>query len=683
MKKTIFTVSALGAVLLLGACGGNAKKETADRTVVPAIDLTAMDTTIRPQDDFYMYANGNWIKNNPLKPAYSRFGSFDILRDTSTARIHQIVENLAKSDFSKGTDEYRIAVLYRQAMDSTTRNQLGAKPIMDHLKELSELKDKVEIIKYAADRDNEGYGTLFGSYVYADAKNSDLNVLHISQTGLSLGNRDYYVQKTPENESILKDYTAYIEKIVKMAGYDDAMAKRVAENNLKVQKQLAQFSYSSQELRDTYRNYNMLKLSELIDKQADFDWKLYFDERELKLDSLNVAQLDFFKEFAVWYKEVGIEELKDWLLASYIDDNTGFLSDDFAQASFDFYSKRLRGQEEMKPRWERSVGLVEGILGQALGKVYVEKYFSPEAKQRMLDLVGNLQVALKERIESLTWMTGATKEKALEKLAAFVVKIGYPDTWRDFSSMDIDAGKSYIENLKAAKAYWQEDNIKRLGQKVDRDEWLMNPQTVNAYYNPSTNEICFPAGILQPPFFNVDADDAVNYGAIGVVIGHEMTHGFDDQGRNFDKKGDLNNWWTDEDSKKFEESTKVLVNQFNQIIVADDVHADGALTLGENIADQGGLLISYAALQNALKGKEIEPIDGFTPAQRFYIAYARIWGQNIRKEEILRLTKLDVHSLGMWRVNATLRNVEDFYKAFNIQPEDKMYLAPEERVVIW
>lgn len=301
----------------------------------------------------------------------------------------------------------------------------------------------------------------------------------------------------------------------------------------------------------------------------------------------------------------------------------------------------------------------------------------------MLDLVGNLQVALKERIESLTWMTGATKEKALEKLASFVVKIGYPDTWRDFSSMDIDAGKSYIENLKAAKAYWQEDNIKRLGQKVDRDEWLMNPQTVNAYYNPSTNEICFPAGILQPPFFNVDADDAVNYGAIGVVIGHEMTHGFDDQGRNFDKKGDLNNWWTDEDSKKFEESTKVLVNQFNQIIVADDVHADGALTLGENIADQGGLLISYAALQNALKGKEIEPIDGFTPAQRFYIAYARIWGQNIRKEEILRLTKLDVHSLGMWRVNATLRNVEDFYKAFNIQPEDKMYLAPEERVVIW
>ncbi len=682
MKKTILFVSALGTALVLGSCG-NSDKNAPQHTIVPAIDLTAMDTTIRPQDDFYRYANGNWIKNNPLKPAYSRFGAFDILRDTSVARIHAIVDELATAKPAKGTNEYRISVLYSQAMDSTKRNELGIKPLLEDLKTIETLVDKAAIVKYAADRDNMGHSTLFGSYVYADAKNSDMNVFHVSQTGLSLGNRDYYVQKNAENEGILKDFNAYIKKIMGLAGYDEAASQRIADNMLKVEKELAQFSYSSQELRDTHRNYNMTKVKDLVTMQPDFDWNGYLTARNLNLDSLDVEQMDFFKAFGKWFKNADQQAVKDWLLAGTVDAATNLLSDDFAQASFDFYSKRLSGKQEMKPRWERSVGVVESALGEALGKVYVERYFPKEAKERMLKLVSNLQLALKDRIQNLTWMSEETKAKAMDKLAGFTVKIGYPDQWRDYSAMDIDAARSYYENMKAVHAYWYADNINRLGKPVDRTEWHMHPQTVNAYYNPTTNEICFPAGILQPPFFNMDADDAVNYGSIGVVIGHEMTHGFDDQGRNFDKKGDMNNWWTEEDSKKFEDATKVLVEQFNEIIVADDVHADGALTLGENIADQGGLLIGFEALKKAQGNEKVEPIDGFTPEQRFFIAYARIWGQNIRKEEILRLTKMDVHSLGEWRVNATLRNIESFYKAFNVQPGDKMYLAPEKRTVIW
>lgn len=683
MKKMLIMASAFGSLLLMSGCaGGNNTSEQASMKV-PAIDLMAMDTTIRPQDDFYHYVNGNWIKNNPLKPSDSRYGSFDILRDSSNARIHNIVEELAKNEPKKGTNAYKLSVLYRQAMDSTKRNEIGAKPILEDLKEIEALKDKQEILKYAADKDSDGESVLFGSGVGPDAKNSDMNVFGVYQTSLSLGSKDYYVEKTAENEAILKDFQAYIQKILKMVGYSETDASRIATNQLKIEKELAQISYSKQQLRDTHLNYNMMPLQKLVSSQPDFDWKTYFDERELKIDSLDVSQLGFFEKFAKWYKAVDVNELKDWMIASFVDGNAGVLSDDFSQASFDFYGKRMSGKQEMKPRWERSVSVVNNLMGEALGEVYVSKYFPAEAKKQMLDLVGNLQKTLKTRIENLAWMSQETKAKAIEKLSTFTVKIGYPDKWRDYSSMDIDADKSYYENIKEAHKYWYEDNIKRLGQKVDRTEWQMFPQTVNAYYNPTTNEICFPAAILQPPFFNPDADEAVNYGAIGVVIGHEMTHGFDDQGREFDKDGNMNNWWTDEDSKKFEASTKVLVNQFNSIIVADSVHADGSLTLGENIADQGGLLVAYDALQNVLAGKTLEPIDGFTPDQRFFIAYARLWGQNIRKEEILRLTKMDVHSLGEWRVNATLKNIDSFYNAFNIKPGDGMYIAPDQRTVVW
>ncbi|WP_329903002.1 M13 family metallopeptidase [Porphyromonas pogonae] len=682
MKKISILTPALIGALVLTSCGGEKTSEKMHK--VPAIDLTALDTTARPQDDFYQYCNGNWMKNNPLKPEYSRFGSFDLLRDSAQERIHSIVEELSAKESKKGSNEYRVGTLYRQAMDSAQRNKLGVEPIKPELQEIQDLKTKEDIIKYASKKDKMYGSALFTSYVSADLVNSDMNVFNLAQTGLGLGSKDYYVENTPEMKSIREGYVKYVQKIAQLAGYDASAIDRIAKNNLKVETELAQISYSSTELRDTYKNYHMLKVKKFVDENKGFDWKGYFEGRDLgSLDSMNVSQLDYFTKFDKWFAKANIEEIKDWMVAQEINDAASALSDDFQKAQFEFFGKKLSGKMEMKARWKRSVDVVDGLLPEALGEIYVKKYFPKEAKDKMLKLVKNLQTALGERIKGLSWMGSETKQKALEKLNSFVIKIGYPDKWKDYSKLEIDENKSYYENLLSARSFEHQDNMSRLGKKVDRTEWQMAPQTVNAYYNPTTNEICFPAGILQPPFFNMDADDAVNYGAIGVVIGHEMTHGFDDQGRNFDKNGNLNDWWTEDDSKKFNEASKKLADQYSEILVADGVHANGELTLGENIADQGGLLISYMAFKNASKDTKADPIDGFTPDQRFFIAYARLWGQNIRPEEILRLTKMDVHSLGKWRVNQALKNIDPFYEAFSIKPEDKMYLAPEKRVVVW
>lgn len=681
--KFFFLAPAFVGALMMTGCNDSNQKEKVEREPVPAIDLTAMDTTVRPQDDFYRYCNGNWIKNNPLKPAYSRYGSFDMLRDSSIERVHRIVEELAAGKYDEGTNEYRIATLYAEAMDSVKRNEDGAKPIKADLEKIEAIADKAALVQYASEEDNLGGSTFFGSYVYADAKNSDMNIFHLSQVGLPLDNRDYYLKQDDKSKEIREAYVAYLEKIAKLAGYDDAAADRIAKNTMKVETELAEICYSNEELRDTYRNYNKMPVKDFTDKNKGFDWTAYLAGRDLSsLEEWNVSQLDFFKKFDSWFAKADLAEVKDYLLASNISGAAGYLSDDFEQARFDFFGKTLSGTTEMHPRWRRSINVVSGLLGEALGEVYVKQYFPPEAKERMLKLVKNLQVALGERISGLEWMTDSTKMKAQEKLNAFTVKVGYPDKWKDYSKMEIK-GDSYYADLKRAGKWMHDENMADLGKPVDRERWLMNPQDVNAYYNPTTNEICFPAAILQPPFFNMDADDAVNYGGIGVVIGHEMTHGFDDQGRNFDKKGDMVNWWTAEDAQKFEVTSKRLADQFSQVFVADGVHANGNMTLGENIADQGGLLISYLAFHNATKGEQTEKIDGFTPDQRFFIGYARLWGQNIRPEEVLRLTQIDVHSLGELRVNQALLNIDAFYDAFNIQPTDKMYLAPEDRVVVW
>lgn len=667
----------------LGACTTTPK--ATEREQQPAIDFTAMDTTIRVQDDFYHHVNGSWIKNNPLKPAYSRYGTFDVLRDSSLAYVHRIVEELAATQPKAGTNEYRIATIYRQAMDSVTRNELGATPLRPYLQEIEALVDKAALLEYAALQDQVyGQGVLFGSYVAADDKNSSMNILHLSQVGLSLGTRDYYLEDNERMKTIRQGFVSYLERVVALAGYSAEEAKRIAANTLKVETELAKMCYSSTELRDSQRNYNMTKIADFASAHKGFDWLGYFQRRGLAVEQANFGQLDFFKSFDRWFASMDLSIYKDYLLGSLINQNATALSDAFAEAKFDFFGKQLSGRKEMHPRWKRSVSVVEDMLGEALGEVYVERHFSPEAKERMLKLVGNLQKALGQRVQGLSWMSDETKAKALEKLNNFTVKIGYPDKWKDYSALEISDSQTYFENLVSGVKFAQADNLKDLGQPVDKTKWLMNPQDVNAYYMPTTNEICFPAGILQPPFFNVDADDPVNYGAIGVVIGHEMTHGFDDQGSNFDKDGNMINWWTDEDKRKFTESTQRLAAQFAQNEVAPGVMADGQLTLGENIADQGGITVAFLAMQLAAQdAPQPKMTDGLTPEQRFFVAYARLWGQNISQEEILRLTKLDPHSLGVLRVNQALKNVDEFFKAFDIQPTDQMYLAPDQRIVVW
>lgn len=681
--KGLIPVLSISALTLVSC--DNADKGQTTHVSAAAIDFTAMDTTVRLQDDFYHYVNGQWIKDNPLKPAYSRYGTFDILSDSSTANIRRIVEDLASSKPEAGTNEYRISTLYAQAMDSTTRNELGAKPILDDLKVIEALTNKAALLDYAAEQDQKyGSGVLFSSYVAADDKNSSINILHLYQTGLGLGTRDYYLEQGEAMDKIRQGYSAYLERISRLTGYSEEEAGRMAKNTLDIETQLAQMCYSQTELRDTERNYNMLAIADFGKQYKGFDWIGYIKKRGLDIVEADFSQLDFFKKFDSWYATMDFTKFKDYLIVSTISGSATALSDEFAEARFEFFGKQLSGRKEMRPRWERSVGVVESVLGEALGEMYVKEHFSPKAKERMLALVNNLQEALGERVKGLSWMSNATKEKALEKLNNFTVKIGYPDKWKDYSGLAIKAENTYYENLRQASIFAQADNLKDLGKPVDRTKWLMNPQDVNAYYMPTTNEICFPAGILQPPFFNMDADDPVNYGAIGVVIGHEMIHGFDDQGSNFDKNGNMINWWTAEDKQKFDASTSRLIEQFSRNEVVPGTHANGELTLGENIADQGGLMVAYLAMEIAnKKNPQPEKTDGLTPAQRFFIAYARLWGQNINEEETLRLTKLDPHSLGKLRVNQALKNVDAFFKAFDIKPEDKMYLAPEERIVVW
>lgn len=684
MTFLVIAPTALGMSLVSCNKNGNGNSTSNEVAPEPAIDLTALDKSIRPQDDFYLFANKGWMDANPLKDAYSRYGSFDVLRDRSIERLHDIVDELQSKDNKKGTNEYRVAVLYKQAMDTVTRNKLGAEPIKPLLKEIEALQTTDELVKFIAKEANRGNSLLIPTYVFTDPMNSDMNIMHLAQASLPLGTNDYYLNSDAESQKIRDAYDEYIGKILRFAGYNDADANRIVNNTKKVSMDLAKISLSKEELRDPIKNYNMVDVKKFVDENKGFPWALYLKERKLdNLKQWDVSQKTFWEKFNKWFPTADLQAIKDFLLAGEIDSYASYLSEDFENASFDFWGKTLSGKKEQHPRWRRSVNIVNSIMGEALGEVYVKKYFKPEAKEKMIKLIDNLQKALSERIAGLEWMSDDTKAKAQEKLSNFKVKVGYPDKWKDYSKLEIDENKSLIENLMAVTEFEHNRDMADLGKPVDREKWLMNPQDVNAYYMPTTNEICFPAGILQPPFFNFDADDAVNYGAIGVVIGHEMTHGFDDSGRNFDKDGNMNNWWTKEDAEKFEKAAKGLADQFSQIKIADGVMANGQYTLGENIADQGGLLVAFLALQKALDGKTVEPIDGYTPAQRFFIAYARVWGQNIRPEERIRLTKDDVHSLGEFRVNQSLKNIPAFYDAFDIKEGDPMYLAPENRILVW
>lgn len=667
-------------VMAMSGCGKTPVKETAK---VEAINLANLDTTVAPGTDFYQYACGGWIAKNPLKPEYSRFGTFDQLRENNQEQLRSLIEELGSTPQQAGSVAQKIGALYAMGLDSVKLNNEGMAPIKEQLEAIQGLGTKADVAKMVAVLHKEGMAPFFALFVDADEKNSSMNIVQLYQSGLGMGDRDYYLLDDDATMKMRDAYKNYINQLFTLTGASPEQAEAAVNAVMTIETGIAENSFSREDLRDSQKNYNKIKLDEFKAKNNPIDWDVYFESMGLmELEYLDAKQLPYYEALGEFMKNVSVDEQKYYLAFNLLDGAAPYLSDDFVATAFDFYGKTMSGRQEQQPRWKRSLSTVNGALGEAVGQMYVAKYFPASSKEKMLTLVGNLQKALSERIAGLEWMSDATKEKAQEKLSAFIVKIGYPDKWRDYSALEIK-DDSYWANVCRSNIFEMDYNLQQAGKPVDRARWGMTPQTVNAYYNPTTNEICFPAAILQPPFFNPEADDAVNYGAIGVVIGHEMTHGFDDQGRNYDKDGNLTDWWTAEDAARFTERADRLVKQYDDIIVVDSVHANGRYTLGENIADQGGLLVSHLAYLNSLNGKTPTPIDGFSNEQRFYLGYATLWGQNIRPEEILRLTKIDPHSLGKWRVNAALRNIDTFYQAFDIKEGDPMYMMPADRVVIW
>lgn len=669
----------LAAFCLMAASCGTGKQQA---ELTAGIQSANLDTTALPGADFYQYACGGWVKNNPIPAEYSQYGSFTILAEENRKQIQGLIEELAGTDHEAGSVAQKIGDLYRIVMDSVKLNNDGVAPIKPELEHLAALKDK-EAYALIGELQRKGIVAYNILYVGADEKNSGMNAVQTYQAGLSMGEREYYLENDPATSKIRDAFRTHVQKMYQLAGFDEATAKKGMEVVMNVETRLAKAFRSRTELRNPQANYNKMTLEELKKNYPTFDWDAYLSALGLKdVKEIIVGQPASLQAAADILATLPADRQGLYLQWKLIDAAAGTLSDALAEQNFDFYSRTMRGTQEMQPRWKRAVGTVSSALGEAVGQMYVEKYFPAAAKERMVTLVKNLQQSLAERIKNLAWMGDSTKVKALEKLATFHVKIGYPDKWKDYSTLDIK-NDSYWANMERANEWNHAEMIAKAGKPVDKDEWLMTPQTVNAYYNPTTNEICFPAAILQYPFFDMNADDAFNYGAIGVVIGHEMTHGFDDQGRQYDKDGNLKDWWTEEDAKRFDERAQVMVNFFDSIQVAPGVYGNGRMTLGENIADHGGLLVSYQAFKNATAAAPLEVKDGFTPEQRFFLAYAGVWANNIRPEEVLNRTKSDVHSLGEWRVNGALPHIGTWYEAFGVTEKDPMYLAEDKRVSIW
>ena len=676
MKKLFMALGV--AAMVLAAC---TQSKDAGK---PAIDLANFDNTVSAGEDFYQYACGGWMAANPLTPEYARYGIFDQLDKENQEKLKALIDEVNAVPQEAGSVGEKIQIMYALGLDTTKRNAEGAAPVMEQIAAIKGVKDKDEFSAMLGKLQTQGIRSYFGMYIGADEKNSMMNLLQFSQGGLSMGDRDYYLLDDETSVKIRNAYKEYMNKLFMLAGYSAEDAAASVKAVLDLETEIAKVSVDRATLRDVHKNYNKMPVKEFVKRYNFINWDVYFKEVGVKSSTeLNASQVPFFAGLTKLLKNVPLDTQKEYMVFKLLNSASNYLSDDFVNANFEFFGKTVQGREMLQPLWKRSLSVVNRTLSEALGQKYVEKYFPASSKEKMVEMVSNLQKALGERISALEWMSDETKAKAHEKLGTFIVKVGYPDKWKDYSALDIK-NDSYWANMCRASEFRHKDMMKDEGQPVDRTEWGMSPQTVNAYYNPTTNEICFPAAILQPPFFNPAADDAVNYGGIGVVIGHEMTHGFDDQGRNYDKDGNISAWWTEEDAAKFNERAQVLVEQYNKIIVIDTVHADGAYTLGENIADQGGLLISHQAYLNTLKGKEAPAdIDGFNHNQRFFLGYANLWAQNVRPQEILRRTKTDVHSLGKWRVNGALRNIQAWYDAFGIQEGDPMWMAPAERINIW
>lgn len=674
----------MAAALAVAALAADAQAPATAQGAVHGVNKADMDMSVRPGDDFYQYAGGGWLKANPMKPEYSSYGVFNDLAETNRKQIRELFENLSKEKHAFGSVGQKVADLYNMAMDSVRLNKEGAAPLQKDLDKVKAFSKKADFTAFIADQHLYKGNPFFGIGVDTDLKNSDLNVMWLSAGTSGLPDRDYYLNTDADSKKKQEAYRAYLSKIFQLSGYKKKEAEKAAKVIYNIEYQFAEAKMSRAEARDYNKLYNIYTIDMLQKDYPAIQWAKYFELMGVK--DVKQVILTEPKVMAVAQKLMSTlseQDIKYYVAGLIIKSSTSVLSDDFVNANFDFYGRLLNGQKEQKARWKRALGFPNSLLGEAVGELYVSKYFAGESKAKMLKLIDNLRKALATRIANLAWMNDTTKINALVKLNSFTVKVGYPDKWRDYSKLTIDPAKSLYDNVAAATYVETLRNLEKFGKPVDKSEWGMTPQTVNAYYNPTTNEICFPAAILQAPFFDVNADDATNYGAIGVVIGHEMTHGFDDQGRNFNADGNMVDWWTAGDSKRFTAAAEKLAAQFDQITVVGDLKANGHLTLGENIADQGGLRISYDAFKTTQQFQEGKEIDGFTPAQRFYLSYGRIWAEHMTEEAIYQQTKSDPHSIGRNRVNATLRNIDTWYDAFGVKEGDKMWLAPAERAIVW
>ena len=645
------------------------------------------DKSVRPADDFYQFACGGWMQAHPLPAAYSRYGSFDKLGEDNVKRINGILNELKTKEYAEGTTERKLSDLYKLATDENRRNADGVAPIMPMLNRIQAAKDVKSLVALQMEMSTYTSNEFYGIYIGADRKNSKQNILNVMQSGLILRQKEYYLDNDSATADIREAYKKHIVNMFKFFGFSEKASQKKMQNILRLETELAKVSKSNTELRDPEANYHKMTLKEFNARYPHLYMEQIANASGLEskyMQDIVVGQPEFLDGADKLMATLKAEELRDYMQWRHILSAVSYLSDDVVAANFEFFGKKMSGRKEDHPLWKRATAQVEGQMGEALGKIYTEKYFPESSKQRMKQLVKNLQVSLGERIEAQTWMSAETKKNALDKLNSFYVKIGYPDKWTDMSQLVIDAKKSYYDNIVECKKFWNAYDIQqKAGKPVDRDEWHMTPQTVNAYYNPTTNEICFPAGILQPPFFDANADDAFNYGAIGVVIGHEMTHGFDDSGRHYDKDGNMNDWWTKADGDNFTKRADDYAAYFSNIKVLPDLNANGKFTLGENLADHGGLMVSFNALKHAMQQQPCGDKDGFTPEQRFFLAYSGVWAGNITEAEIRNRTKSDPHSLGRWRVNGALPHIDAWYEAFDVKEGDKMFVPKAERLELW
>lgn len=662
------------------ACGVMAQNKS-------GLVLADLDKTVSPATDFYQFATGGWQKSHPLPAAYSRYGSFDMLQENVNKQINTILTDLSKKKYQAGTNERKLSDFYKMAMDSARRNQEGIAPVKPMLDEMEAAKTLEALRQVQLKYGKMGFGVPFGSYFGADDKNVTMNIFSVGQGGLTLGQKDWYVNPDKATSDIREAFKKHIVRMFELFGFNHADAQRKMQSVFRFETELALVSKSNVELRDPQANYNKMTLAQFEETYPNIPLKAYTQAEGIDtkyIQELIVGQPAFFAGLDKLLPLLTADDLRAIMEWDLIQGSASYLSDAVREANFDFFGKTMSGRKEDYPLWKRATNQVQGAMGEALGKMYCERYFPAQSKKMMEELVHNLQVSLGQRIDAQTWMSDSTKANAHKKLDRFYVKIGYPNRWTDYSKLTIDPSKSFYENVMSARFFAHDKHIaEKAGKPVDREEWHMTPQTVNAYYNPTTNEICFPAGILQRPFFDAKADAAFNYGAIGVVIGHEMTHGFDDQGRQYDADGNLHDWWTAHDAKGFEERANLYTEFFNAIEVLPGLHCNGKFTLGENLADHGGLMVSFNAFKNATAKKPLKSKDGFTPAQRFFLAYAGVWGQNITEQEIRNRVKRDPHSLGEWRVNGALPHIDAWYEAFGVKKGDKMFIPESERLQLW